>query len=125
MQIASKSVQDKLALEANDFQMIQKEISRSMHSRRQFVQQFSENDMVMKELERIDDEENGVYKLIGPVLIRQDIVEAKNNVGKRLNFIRNETVRIDKLLKVFEIKQETKHKEILELQKKLYSNCAE
>jgi len=114
-----------LALEANDFQMIQKEISRSMHSRRQFVQQFSENDMVMKELERIDDEENGVYKLIGPVLIRQDIVEAKNNVGKRLNFIRNETVRIDKLLKVFEIKQETKHKEILELQKKLYSNCAE
>ena len=107
-----------------------------MSNRQQFVQQYSENDMVLKvrardrrrarttlatvsrgsfrpsrttlpltrpdrsfrrkifrenkraqELERLEDDAN-VYKLIGPVLIKQDLVEAKSNVEKRLEFIR-------------------------------------
>lgn len=44
----------------------------------------------MQELEKLDEDAN-VYKLIGPVLIKQDLVEAKSNVGKRLEFISNET----------------------------------
>ena len=34
--------------------------------------------------------ENDVYKLVGPVLLKQDQAEAKANVDKRLDFIRNE-----------------------------------
>ena len=34
--------------------------------------------------------ENAVYKLIGPVLVKQDQVEAKSNVETRLGFIRSE-----------------------------------
>jgi len=60
-----------------------------------------------------------VFKLIGPVLIKQDLVEAKSNVGKRLEFISNETERLDKMVKSMEHKQEVKHKEITELQKKV------
>ena len=45
---------------------------------------------VAQELEKLDEDAN-VYKLIGPVLIKQDLVEAKSNVGKRLEFIQNET----------------------------------
>ena len=33
---------------------------------------------------------NVVYKLVGPVLVKQDQAEAKNNVDKRLEFIRGE-----------------------------------
>jgi hypothetical protein len=33
---------------------------------------------------------NVVYKLVGPVLIKQDQAEAKNNIDKRLEFIRRE-----------------------------------
>lgn len=33
---------------------------------------------------------NVVYKLIGPVLVKQDQAEAKSNVEKRLEFIRGE-----------------------------------
>jgi prefoldin beta subunit len=33
---------------------------------------------------------NVVFKLIGPVLVKQDQVEAKGNVDKRLEFIRGE-----------------------------------
>jgi chaperonin cofactor prefoldin len=33
---------------------------------------------------------NLVFKLVGPVLVKQDQVEAKGNVDKRLEFIRGE-----------------------------------
>lgn len=35
-------------------------------------------------------QENTVYKLIGPVLVKQDQAEAKSNVDTRLDFIRGE-----------------------------------
>jgi prefoldin beta subunit len=31
-----------------------------------------------------------VYKLVGPLLVKQDLVEARANVGKRLEFITSE-----------------------------------
>ena len=88
-----------------------------MTSRRQFAQQYSENDLVHKvklrvhlqrmsissefivlifcfspeqELEKLNDDAK-VYKLIGPALIKQDKVEALSNVAERLDFIENET----------------------------------
>jgi hypothetical protein len=87
-----------------------------------FVFFFFENKRA-QELERLEDDAN-VYKLIGPVLIKQDLVEAKSNVEKRLEFIQNETERLDKMVKSMENKQETKHREILELQKKLQTLAA-
>lgn len=44
---------------------------------------------VCQELDLID-EENVVYKLIGPVLIRQDLEEARQNVAKRVDYIQQE-----------------------------------
>lgn len=44
----------------------------------------------MQELDILDDESN-VYKLIGPVLVKQDLVEAKANVDKRIEYISGET----------------------------------
>jgi|AntAceMinimDraft_5_1070358.scaffolds.fasta_scaffold140879_1 hypothetical protein len=45
--------------------------------------------MVKEELERLDDDAP-VFKLVGPVLMRQDLDEAKQNVDKRVEFIRTE-----------------------------------
>ena len=75
---------------------------------------FSRKTNTAQELELEDDA--NVLKLIGPVLIKQDLVEA-SNVQKRLEFIQNETERLDKMVKSMENKQETKHREIQELQK--------
>ena len=36
----------------------------------------------------------GVFKLVGPALVRQDPLEARSNVGKRLEFIRRELERL-------------------------------
>ena len=45
--------------------------------------------MVKEELERLDDDAP-VFKLVGPVLMRQDLDEAKQKVDKRVEFIRTE-----------------------------------
>lgn len=115
---AIKGLQDDLALEANDLNSMQKDLSRNMTSRRQFAQQYSENDLVHKELEKLNDDAK-VYKLIGPALIKQDKVEALSNVAKRLDFIENETNRLDKAMNGLENKQDAKQKKVAELQKKL------
>ncbi len=55
----------------------------------------------MQELNQADDDCN-VYKLIGPTLIKQDPVEAKSNVQKRLEFIDGELSRLDSRLRTYE-----------------------
>ena len=42
-----------------------------------------------QELELLE-EESSVFKLIGPVLVKQELVEVKNNVTKRVEFIKND-----------------------------------
>ena len=39
----------------------------------------NENEMVMAEFKLLDDDSN-VYKLVGPILAKQDLTEAKENV---------------------------------------------
>lgn len=53
-----------------------------------------------------------MYKLIGPALIRQDMVEAKSNVQKRMDYIKGEMERIDNLLKNLESKANDKEAEV-------------
>jgi prefoldin beta subunit len=43
-------------------------------------------DVILQELELLDDDAN-VYQLFGPVLVKQDLAEAKANVNKRLDYI--------------------------------------
>jgi prefoldin beta subunit len=51
--------------------------------------QYNENDMVLKELNMLEDDST-VYKLVGPVLLTQDLDEARSNVEKRLQYIGDE-----------------------------------
>ena len=53
------------------------------------TQQENENELVLKELKLLE-EDACVYKLIGPVLIKQDLDEARSTVEKRLQFIGDE-----------------------------------
>lgn len=42
-------------------------------------------------------EDAAVYKLVGPILAKQDVQEAKTNVEKRIDYITKEIERMDKL----------------------------
>ena len=56
------------------------------------------------------DDEAIVYKLVGPVLAKQDMEEARTNVKTRLDFITKEIDRMDTLEKEFLGKVEDKFK---------------
>lgn len=57
-----------------------------------------------------------VYKLVGPVLAKQDSNEAKTNVEKRIEYITKEIERMDKLEQDFQNKVDEKKANIMKLQ---------
>ena len=65
------------------------ELQANIEARKTFTQQATENEMVLEELKSLKEGAN-VYKLIGPMLAKQDVVEATSNVTKRLEFINAE-----------------------------------
>ena len=73
--------------------------------------------MVLQELNLVQgDDEAVIYKLVGPVLAKQDMEEARTNVKTRLDFITKEIDRMDNLEKEFLGKVEDKRKNIIKLQ---------
>ena len=69
-----------------------------------------------QELELLEDDAS-VFKLIGPVLIKQELMEVKNNVTKRVEFIRNDVKRLEGNVKKFEQQAQTVQGNIAALQK--------
>ncbi|KAI7875434.1 Prefoldin beta-like protein, partial [Lichtheimia hyalospora FSU 10163] len=105
----------KLEAESKAFQQLQKELSSAIESRQRLDSQQQENEVVRKEFEHLEGDAN-VYKLIGPVLVKQEKAEAETNVKNRLELISKEIERIEKQLKDLTTKSEKKKAEIAELQ---------
>ncbi|XP_037531357.1 prefoldin subunit 6 [Nematolebias whitei] len=105
------AIQKKLKAELEKYTQLQKDVSKSMSSRQKLETQLTENNIVREELDLLESS-NTVYKLIGPVLVKQDLDEAKATVGKRLEYITGELQRYEALLKDMEKKSE-QHREVL------------
>ncbi|KAE8876672.1 hypothetical protein PF003_g39240 [Phytophthora fragariae] len=87
-------LKDQVEAEMTRYRALQDEVQVLAAQRQTYAQQANENDMVKKELDLLDDEAK-VYKLVGPVLLKQDVDEAKTNVNKRLEFINNELSKVN------------------------------
>mmetsp|Transcript_14198 Transcript_14198/g.27359 ORF Transcript_14198/g.27359 Transcript_14198/m.27359 type:complete len:126 (-) Transcript_14198:148-525(-) len=118
MATAAKAIQVQIEKETENYRQLQGEVTKNHTARLRFTQQLSESEMVKKELDLLD-EEAVVYKLVGPALIRQDLVEAKANVDKRMQFMKKESDRLDNSLKSLESKQLQAQQEVSTLQQKL------
>ena len=105
-----------LESQLNTYRAIQKEIGKVQNQISTASTQILENEMVLKELGLLEDEAS-VFKLIGPVLVKQELVEVKNNVTKRVEFIKNDIKRLEGNVKKFEQQQETVKGNIAALQK--------
>jgi prefoldin beta subunit len=70
-----------------------KKLKAEQQAFRQNIQNYdfkkNENELVLKELEYVDEGEE-VFKLVGPMLVREEPSEAKQNVIKRIEFISKE-----------------------------------
>jgi prefoldin beta subunit len=75
----------------------------------------NENDMVLTEFNLLAGEAN-VYKLVGPVLAKQDLDECKMNVTKRIEFIDKEIARLATLETEFQGKVTDKTASIKKMQ---------
>lgn len=53
----------------------------------------NENELVLTEFKLLQDGDN-VYKLVGPILAKQDLSDCKNNVEKRVEWIDKEIARL-------------------------------
>ncbi|KAK9861460.1 hypothetical protein WJX84_009859 [Apatococcus fuscideae] len=113
-----KALEQSLQAEADGLKSLEREGQRAQQAQQQFIQQQNENQMVLKELETLEDD-NGVYKLVGPVLIKQDLVEARSNVKKRLELISGELSRIDSQLKNLSKEGQRKQQQGMKLQQEL------
>ena len=100
---------------AENLQTVQKEYSKTLADRQTLDSQLNENKQVKEELDIAMVSDN-VFKLIGPVLVKQDLDEAKGNVEKRINYISGELKRKDTQLADLDKKQDEAREKMQEVQ---------
>ncbi|KAF9161819.1 hypothetical protein DFQ27_005775 [Actinomortierella ambigua] len=123
MSATAAALQKKLETESIAYQSIQKEFAQAVESRQKLDSQLQENKLVQEEFALLKDDAN-IYKLIGPVLVKQDKPEAKTNVDKRIDFIQAEIQRVEKQIKDLQEKSEKKKMELVQTQTMIQQQMA-
>ncbi|KAL2174855.1 Prefoldin [Thermothelomyces heterothallicus CBS 202.75] len=108
-------IQAKLQALSEEFTKLQQELQDAVQSRQKLEAQKQENLGVQKEFSKLKDDET-IYKLIGPVLLKQDRVEAESTVKGRLEFIEKEISRLESYIKETQGKMDKKKSEIIQIQ---------
>ncbi|XP_032411454.1 prefoldin subunit 6 [Xiphophorus hellerii] len=114
----AEAIQKKLKAEVEKYAQTQKDVSKSVSARQKLETQMAENNIVKEELGLLESS-NTVFKLIGPVLVKQDLDEAKATVAKRLEYINGEIQRYETLLKDYQKKSEQQREVLTSLQQDL------
>ncbi|XP_057764041.1 prefoldin subunit 6 [Salvia miltiorrhiza] len=115
---AIKELTRDLENKANDFRKLEKDIQKNQQVKKKYTIQLGENELVLKELDLLNEDTN-VYKLIGPVLVKQDLAEANANVRKRIEYISAELKRLDGTLQDLQEKLNSKQESISKLQQRI------
>lgn len=89
--------------EVAKFRQIQTDLQKVRSDLQIVMGQLAENDMVKQELDLLDGNAN-VFKLVGPVLIKNSHDDAKETVIKRIEFITSEKNRLETKAKDLETK---------------------
>ncbi|XP_011200947.1 probable prefoldin subunit 6 [Bactrocera dorsalis] len=108
----STALVKKLQSELEAYQNLQKTCVKLVKQRTLLESQLNENKCVLDEL-NILGPDNKVYKLYGPVLVKQDLEESRQNVGKRIEYISKELKGSNDTLENME-KDMTKHRETVQ-----------
>lgn len=109
------AVQQQLQALSGKFQSIQQSLQTTIESRQKLESQSQENQSVQAEFDALDDDSN-IYKLIGPVLVKQDPLEAKQNVARRIELLKEETKRVEEEIKKRQAEAEACKAEIIQIQ---------
>ena len=97
---------------------IEKEQSKIRVALSNYENKKTENNIVKKELGLLDDEDI-VYKLIGPILVQQETSEAKIQVDSRIEMINKEIHKLEKNYQENAKNMESNRAKIADIQGKL------
>ncbi|CAN7994090.1 unnamed protein product [Ixodes hexagonus] len=117
------AIHKELVQEVEKYKTFQKDFQKAYNLRQKLDSQLNENNVVKEELDLLETDA-GVYKLIGPVLVKQGLEEAKQNVSKRIDYISAELKRHDTLLQDLEKKQEAQREAIHKLEQQIQQSQA-
>jgi prefoldin beta subunit len=108
------------------FRELQEEVNQLQTTLQTVLSQETENEMVLQELNLLQEKESAVvYKMTGPVLIKQDLEEAQQTVKKRLDFIRSEQKKIESKLDDKQKKGQELSSKIQQMQSQLQRTTAD
>ncbi|KAF7505523.1 hypothetical protein GJ744_000685 [Endocarpon pusillum] len=110
--------QQKLQNLSNEYQQLQDDLQTTIAARQKLESQQEENRAVQKEFKTLSNDSN-IYKLVGPVLLKQDRDDAKRTVDGRLEFIGKEIRRVEGTIKELQEKSEKMRGELAALQQKV------
>ncbi|KAI1817685.1 prefoldin subunit [Poronia punctata] len=116
-------LQAKLQALSEDYQKLQQELQTAVEARQKIEAQKQENLGVQKEFDRLKDGES-IYKVAGPILLKQDKIEAESTVKGRLDFIGHELDRTEGQIKEIQERLEKKKGEIIQAQAGLQAAAA-
>jgi len=108
-------IQARLQALSEEYTKLQKDLGDVVQSRQKLEAQKQENLGVQTEFSKLKDDET-IYKLIGPVLLKQDRTDAESTVKGRLEFITNEISRLEIQIKEVQAKMEKKKGDIIQIQ---------
>ncbi|EER23253.1 KE2 family protein [Coccidioides posadasii C735 delta SOWgp] len=115
--------QKQLQALTDEYQKLQLELQGVVEAREKLEAQQQENKSVQKEFATLDDDAN-IYKLIGPVLLKQDKTDAVMAVDGRLDFIEKEIKRIESQIADIEEKSEKKKAEVIRFQTQMQQQAS-
>mmetsp|Transcript_5528 Transcript_5528/g.9826 ORF Transcript_5528/g.9826 Transcript_5528/m.9826 type:complete len:137 (-) Transcript_5528:562-972(-) len=118
-----QSLRAKLETIVEELNKIQKDLGKAMNNRQSLQAQLTENMMVKSELDLLDDGAV-VYKLVGPILVKQDVIESRSNVSKRISWIESEMKRTDERIQALTKKQDERRIEMGNTQAKVQAQAA-
>ncbi|CAK7203689.1 Prefoldin subunit 6 [Sporothrix eucalyptigena] len=96
--MAAADPQGKLRELTDEYTKLQQEQQKLIVAQQRLNAQKTENEGVKKEFEKLKDSET-IYKLVGPVLLKQEKFEADSTVKGRLDFIDKEIGRLEDEIK--------------------------
>mmetsp|Transcript_95160 Transcript_95160/g.205434 ORF Transcript_95160/g.205434 Transcript_95160/m.205434 type:complete len:131 (-) Transcript_95160:34-426(-) len=106
-----------------EFRGRQADIQKLFGQKQQSLSQHNENTLVKGELDLLS-ETDTIFKLVGPVLMKVDLEEAKHNVSKRMEFIESDMKRVDDIIAARQGEQAALGEQIQEMQRKMQADAA-
>ncbi|XP_058456042.1 probable prefoldin subunit 6 [Malaya genurostris] len=116
-------LQRKLESELKNYKDAQKEFNKLVQQQQLLDGQYNENKNVLEELQLLKPI-NTVYKLYGPVLVKQELEESKQNVAKRIEYINKELKKCTDNISSLEQKQDKYRANLQKLQRQYQSQIA-